>query len=68
MDGVSDATNYQLREMLGLDRYLRLTHVLEIGNDDLDDAGQTNVHALKQVAQRILDESGAELDAFLEQL
>jgi patatin-like phospholipase/acyl hydrolase len=68
MDGVSDATNYQLREMLGLDCYLRLTHTLEIGNDDMDDAGTTNIHALKEVARRTLDEHGAELDAFLEKL
>src|SRR3954471_1799156 len=58
MDGVSDATNYQLREMLGLDCYLRLTHGLELGNDDMDDAGKTNIHALKIVAQQILDEHG----------
>jgi patatin-like phospholipase/acyl hydrolase len=68
MDGVSDATNYQLREMLGLDSYLRLTHSLEVSNDDMDDAGKTNIHALRAVAQRILEEHGAELDAFLEKL
>ncbi len=64
MDGVSDATDYQLREMMGAERYLRLTTTLDIGNDDMDDASQTNLHALKVQGQKLVDQEGDRLAAF----
>ena len=64
MDGVSDATHYQLGEMLGSARYLRITHTLDIAKDDMDDASTTNLHALKVQAQRLIDEHGDELFKF----
>jgi len=68
MDGVSDATDHQLLELLGAARYLRLTTTLEIGSDDLDDAAATNIHALKAQAQRIIDKRSGELDALCARL
>jgi uncharacterized protein len=64
MDGVSDATDYQLREMLGPERYLRLTRTLDVGSDDMDDASKRNVHALKLQAEQLLEEHGDALIAF----
>ena len=64
MDGVSDATDHQLGEMLGPQRYLRLTTTLDIGNDDMDDASATNLHALKVQGQKLVDQHGDELTAF----
>jgi uncharacterized protein len=64
MDGVSDATDYQLREMLGPKRYLRVTAELNIGNDEMDDTSATNIHALKLKAQQLIDGFGDRLDEF----
>jgi uncharacterized protein len=64
MDGVSDATNYQLTEMLGSKRYLRVTADLSIGMDDMDDVTATNIHALKVLAAQLIDEHGDALLAF----
>jgi patatin-like phospholipase/acyl hydrolase len=67
-DGVSDTVHYQVRQVCktteGVERYLRLDPRLDIGNDDLDDASETNIHALKLQAERLIDERGDDLDRF----
>ena len=67
-DGVSDTVDHQVRQVCsstdGVERYLRLDPRLDIGNDDLDDASATNVHALKLQAERLIDERSDDLDSF----
>jgi patatin-like phospholipase/acyl hydrolase len=71
-DGVADTVDYQLRELLRSEgddrRYYRFQTVLDIGNDDMDDASATNIQALKTKAQEIIDENDAALDGLCTQL
>jgi patatin-like phospholipase/acyl hydrolase len=72
-DGVSDTVDYQLQELLSTEegdarRHYRFQTVLNIGNDDMDDASATNIWALKTKAQEIIDENEVALDALCTQL
>jgi patatin-like phospholipase/acyl hydrolase len=72
-DGVSDAVDYQLRELLSTEegdarRYYRFQTVLDIGKDDMDDASATNIHALKEKAQEIIDKNDAALETLCSHL
>jgi hypothetical protein len=60
-DGVSDAADYQLRQILG-DSFLRLQTRLDVGSDDMDDATFGNIENLKLEAQRLMRAKSAELD------
>ena len=59
-DGVQDTVDYQLRQLLpptdGLSRYYRFQVKLDKGNDDMDDASQTNLDALRHKADDLLRE------------
>jgi uncharacterized protein len=73
IDGVSDTVDYQLKELLSTEegdarRYYRFQTVLKIGNDDMDDAGATNIAALKAKAQEIMDKSDTALETLCAQL
>jgi patatin-like phospholipase/acyl hydrolase len=61
LDGVSDATNYQLGRVLG-DRYHRFQTELCHGQDDLDDASEDNIESLKLEADELLRREGERLD------
>ena len=72
-DGVSDTVDYQLKEILSTEegdarRYYRFQTVLKIGNDDMDDAGATNIAALKAKAQEIIDKPDTALETLCAQL
>jgi patatin-like phospholipase/acyl hydrolase len=72
-DGVSDTVDYQLAEILSTvegdaRRYYRFQTVLDIGKDDMDDASATNIHALKEKAQDIIDKNDASLETLCAQL
>jgi uncharacterized protein len=72
-DGVSDTVDYQLGEILSTEegdarRYYRFQTVLKIGNDDMDDAGATNIAALKAKAQEIIDKPDTALETLCAQL
>jgi patatin-like phospholipase/acyl hydrolase len=72
-DGVSDTVDYQLRELLSTEegdarRYYRFQTVLDIGKDDMDDASATNIHALKEKAQEIIDKNDAALETLCSHL
>ncbi len=57
MDGVADAVDYQLKQMLRPDQYYHFNiHLQEATNDDLDAVDQANINALKDEARRILDD------------
>ncbi len=52
-DGVSDAVDYQMRQLLG-DNFFRFQTALEVASDDLDNASPSNIMALKMEAVQIL--------------
>ena len=62
-DGISDAVDYQLRQVLPEDRYWRLQIELEGARDPLDDASQENLRALRERAEALIAASGAQLYA-----
>ena len=59
-DGVSDAADYQLHQLLG-DRYIRLQASLEHASDDLDNVTPGNIHLLGQVGQQIIEQHSNQL-------
>jgi uncharacterized protein len=61
-DGVSDTTDYELRQVMEDGRYFRLQTVLDIGSDALDDASRTNMQALVTKGERLVEQ--AEKDVF----
>jgi len=62
-DGVSDTTDFHLRQELGID-YLRVQTVLGKGvNDDMDDAGDENIATLRGLGEQLVDGNRAKLDA-----
>ena len=59
-DGVSDTVDHQMSVLCrtsddGDPRYFRLQTELNVGSDDMDNATATNIAALKQKAQEIID-------------
>jgi hypothetical protein len=58
---VSDAVDYQLRHALGDRRYHRLQIELHGASDDLDDASEENIRALRGRAEELIAGSEAEL-------
>lgn len=71
-DGVSDTVSYQVQSILeatcGEKSYLRLQTELHEGNDDMDDAGPTNLRVLKLLAKKIIKRHKDDIDGMLEQL
>lgn len=72
-DGVSDVVHYQLDHLLrpglhGLRRYYRFQARLEVGNDDMDDASNTNIRMLKLVAEDMLQQNRSTLRTLCERL
>ena len=53
-DGVSDATDHHLWQILGADNYFRFQTKLDHASDNLDDARPENIHLLKQEAEELL--------------
>ena len=66
-DGGQDAVDFQLRTLLR-DRYVRLQTLLGEASDDLDDASEANLAALRREAERLIAARGAEIDAVCAQL
>lgn len=52
-DGVSDAADYQLTQLLG-DNYIRLQTDLSLASDDMDNASAGNIALLVQEANKLL--------------
>jgi hypothetical protein len=56
-DGVADAVNYQMRQILNREdtqRFFRFQTRLDRASDDIDDASPANITAMKQEAEQIL--------------
>jgi patatin-like phospholipase/acyl hydrolase len=66
-DGVSDSVNYQIKQLLG-NNYLRLQTRLVTGNDDMDDASETNVRALKLLGKELIRDKKAEIEMICKKL
>jgi patatin-like phospholipase/acyl hydrolase len=62
-DGISDAVDYQLTQVLPDGRYWRLQIELEGASDHLDDASKENIAALEERAAALIAQSGDKLDA-----
>jgi patatin-like phospholipase/acyl hydrolase len=62
-DGISDAVDYQLTQVLPEGRYWRLQIELEGASDHLDDASKENIAALEERAAALIARSGDKLDA-----
>jgi patatin-like phospholipase/acyl hydrolase len=60
-DGSADAVDAQLSRLAG-DRYVRLQIRLDEASDDLDDAGERNLAALRREAQRLIAARDADID------
>ncbi len=72
-DGVSDTVDYQLRQLLPprknrRSRYFRFQTRLNVGNDDMDDASQTNLRVLNLLAEELIHQHRKELKALCRQL
>jgi hypothetical protein len=60
-DGGSDAVDFQLGHLLD-GRYVRFQTRLEEASDDLDDASDENIAALRREAERLIEARDAEID------
>jgi patatin-like phospholipase/acyl hydrolase len=64
-DGVSDATDHHLGQILGPDRYFRFQTELDRARDDMDDASPPNIERLKQEAEELLRDERARFDELI---
>jgi uncharacterized protein len=67
-DGASDSVDFQLRHVLGDERYWRLQIELTLASDDLDDASEDNLARLRGHAGELIEASSATIDAALARL
>jgi uncharacterized protein len=66
-DGSSDAVDYQVRHVLG-EGYWRFQTELTEASDDLDDASEENLRALRAQAEQLIAERSDDLDAVVSAL
>jgi len=62
-DGASDVVDYQLTQVLGIERFFRFQTELTSASDDLDDAGEDNLRALRLTGERLISERERDLGA-----
>jgi patatin-like phospholipase/acyl hydrolase len=62
-DGASDVVDYQLTQLLGEQRFFRFQTELVGASDDLDDASESNLRALRRTGERLIEERAQDLDA-----
>ncbi len=71
MHGQANSTAYQLDQLLNTrdkKNYYRFDKRLTLGNDEMDDASETNLNALALVAREIVNENDEELSAIVDRL
>jgi patatin-like phospholipase/acyl hydrolase len=61
-DGGEQTVDFELGALLGPERYVRLQTRLEEAGDDLDDAGDRNLEALRHEGARLVEQRSADLD------
>jgi uncharacterized protein len=62
-DGSSDVVDYQLTHVLGRERFFRFQTELTTASDDLDDASEANLRALRLTGERLIERRARELEA-----
>jgi patatin-like phospholipase/acyl hydrolase len=67
-DGVSDATDHHLEQILGRRRYFRFQTRLDRASDNMDDATESNMHLLKQEAEELLRDERDRFEELVETL
>lgn len=68
-DGVSDTVDYQLKQLLEPNKqYYRFQTRLNVGNDDMDDASQTNIRILKLLAEALIRDYQEKIKSLCKQL
>jgi uncharacterized protein len=67
-DGVSDATQYQLEQLLPVEDYTRFQTELIGASDSLDNANEANLEHLQDLARKLIGEQTAELDRLATEL
>jgi patatin-like phospholipase/acyl hydrolase len=71
-DGVSDTVDHQMKTLCpdtaDGPRYYRFQTELDVGSDDMDNATATNVAALRQKAQEMIDQNREALDTLCQAL
>lgn len=68
LDGLTDVTDFQMRQLLPEHSYWRLQVELIGASDDLDLASEDNLRALRGLAERLVEERSAEIDSLCERL
>jgi uncharacterized protein len=61
-DGGAQTVDFELGALLGPKRYVRLQTRLTEASDDLDDAGDRNLEALRREGARLVEERAADLE------
>jgi uncharacterized protein len=64
-DGASDVVDYQLTQLLGEERFFRFQTELTTASDDLDDATEPNLRALRLTGERLISERERDLNQAL---
>jgi predicted acylesterase/phospholipase RssA len=72
-DGICDVVDHQLQQLLpetgeGQRQYYRFQARLDVGNDDMDDASNTNIRVLKLLAEDMLQANRAVLRSLADRL
>ena len=67
-DGVSDATEYELEQLLTESDYIRFQTELIGASDSLDNANEHNLAHLQTLARTLIDERAADLERLASQL
>jgi patatin-like phospholipase/acyl hydrolase len=67
-DGVADTVDYQLRQLMPPEAYLRMQPRLDRASDALDDASPTNLALLQEQARELVAQQSGELDRIAELL
>ena len=68
MDGVSDATDYQLLQILGPENHHRLQVELDAASDAMDDVDPDNLHNLVLEGDRLVRDHSEEIDVICARL
>jgi patatin-like phospholipase/acyl hydrolase len=61
-DGLAQTVDFELAQLLGPERYVRFQARLTEASDDLDDAGDRNLEALRREGNRLVEERAADLE------
>jgi len=68
-DGVSDTVDYELKQLLAADKYYRFqVNLAEMGKDEMDDTSGTNLHALKTLANKMIEDNKKNIDGLCRSL